>query len=1116
MDERVVISQPVKAISAYLTDSRPAWLWATGNGAALWQNAAARDFCAETKRAMGADIAPIKRQIARALRLGMPGQTSLSRMQFTIGRKPISLTCACTPLQLADGRPALLVAGVDALGPEERENGAQVGDLLGVPGLDLLHVVVGSDGQVLAGSEEARRLYTEMGQGGEAAAQKLARLEAGPDAEVVFFLPAESDTENHLDDEVDQKGELTPADEQANQDDFSSQGSTQDTITQDTITRDAVSVEVGTPQDPIEDAQHDPSSVADDLADAEAAARNLFGQTDDDVAGDELLIGTELQGPGNPDDIEGLSGAEDELDAPLAPGLSTLVDRLAAQDSLYAPISADEEAEDEQEFEAGHDEQGPDEETPRADDDQGEATASGADTSLTPRLWRLVGRRLLASTNVTQEETSLPSGIGQTPDVSVTEEPASQEDDIHSSNETSEEPGRQALHDGKQLTSTPEARSGPATPEEDKPGQHKPGRVARGLSDAQARYNFDELARLLSDSVRKDQLTGEAAEASSEQSADTVPTGVPTEAVSETPTAEPVGAPANEANEEQTDLVERDWGEQSATMHPDGQTDASQNGGKGSPQNEPDQAPTPEEGQTAGQELVPDLQSPEDIEAEGGAGPFDDVADSVDKEAPVLSSDVLALSDEYLILNRLSLGLLVFRDQEILFANRALTELVGFGDSASLRRAGLDAIFPAGDNPETPVGAVTHLVRADETLVPVNARLQSITWRGRPALLLSAQERAERPGAEALVREFAKGLAITDQSGFFETSRAGVISSVSGRCAELADRTPEVLIGRPLYGLIALSEGSRLRKFLEQPARFAGEARPTITLAGAQPGLSVVLFAEGHAGVITGYFGLLRQIGGAGGEVASRSGLDPLQLTRLARGIRRPLNSIVGFADLMRLSAFGPIGNARYLDYAHDIKSAGEDIAGLVDELENYAWLSEDGYTPSLNDFDLSELLDQIVARIRLFAGDQRVLVRSAISTRLPLVKADRASLGQAILNVLATAIAETPRGGQVVVSANQAAEGGIEIHIRNSAEESPDALDERFFVFRDGPDGQGQARKPVRSALGLTLTRALLAINRCRLRFDPAAGMGTLISLDIPPDMVARLPLREEQGLDV
>jgi signal transduction histidine kinase len=131
------------------------------------------------------------------------------------------------------------------------------------------------------------------------------------------------------------------------------------------------------------------------------------------------------------------------------------------------------------------------------------------------------------------------------------------------------------------------------------------------------------------------------------------------------------------------------------------------------------------------------------------------------------------------------------------------------------------------------------------------------------------------------------------------------------------------------------------------------------------------------------------------------------------------------------------------------------------------------------------------------------VLVRSAISERLPRIRADHASMRQAVLNLLASAIDQTPPGGTVVLSAQVEDGGGIAVNVRDSGGRNADP-GERFVVFREGLGRDGEVLAPVRSSVGLALTRSLLAVNACSLSVDPSGGIGTLFSLVIPVDVVA------------
>ncbi|MGN6486497.1 MAG: histidine kinase dimerization/phospho-acceptor domain-containing protein, partial [Devosia sp.] len=389
-------------------------------------------------------------------------------------------------------------------------------------------------------------------------------------------------------------------------------------------------------------------------------------------------------------------------------------------------------------------------------------------------------------------------------------------------------------------------------------------------------------------------------------------------------------------------------------------------------------------------------------------------------------SGLVSLSGETFILNRLPLGIMVFRDQQVLFANRALTELTGYDGIDSLRAAGLTAIFPAED---ADVGPVTQLVRRDGTLLPVNARLQSINWHGRPALMLSASTASARESShEAAVKGFAELMAEMGEDGFFAADRNGVIARVSLHARILFGETEQELVGRPLAQLIDGGEVPDLQRFLERPARFAETERPAIMLASNRPDLRLTLFAEGQAGVVTGYFGLVRKLTASAPPVVRQPAppqdeLEPSMLTRITRGVRRPLNSVIGFAELIRAT---PHDSGRHQEYARDIRMAGEEIATLVDELDDFARLREGRYKVKTDDIELTALLDTCLSRVRVQAAEARVLVRSAVSERLPGVTADRASLTQAILNLLASAIDQTPAGGTVILSAQREDDGAI------------------------------------------------------------------------------------------
>lgn len=460
---------------------------------------------------------------------------------------------------------------------------------------------------------------------------------------------------------------------------------------------------------------------------------------------------------------------------------------------------------------------------------------------------------------------------------------------------------------------------------------------------------------------------------------------------------------------------------------------------------------------------------------------------------------LVTLSEEAMVLNRLPIGILIFRDQEILFANRALVDLTGYENATTLRGLGLSAIFPTVEGSE-PAGPVSHLVRRDGQTAPVNARLNAVTWQGRPSFMLSARASDIEPLREAEVSQFAQLWAKVADFDFVTADRAGVITSHVAS----APGGPAVAEGAPLGVLVAQGEQSALKQFLALPARYAGGTRPAIALKGARAGQSLTLFAEGRAGIVSGYFGLIGATGAPVAAPASKGALPAAAVGRITRGLRRPLNTIGGFSELIASEAFGPLANPRYLEYARDIRSAGGEIGDLADELEDYVRLAEGELAVSPADVDIGTLLAECLVRVRGQASKERVLLRSAISERLPLARVDATTLKQAVLNMLASAISEAGEGSKVVLSGQVEEDGSVSIHVRDVAK-APGILAERFVVFRDGIAADGTERRPSQSSIGLTLTRSLVAVNACSLSLEPVSESGTLMTLTVPASLVVR-----------
>ncbi|MHA1554168.1 MAG: hypothetical protein ACTSU0_07135, partial [Alphaproteobacteria bacterium] len=95
------------------------------------------------------------------------------------------------------------------------------------------------------------------------------------------------------------------------------------------------------------------------------------------------------------------------------------------------------------------------------------------------------------------------------------------------------------------------------------------------------------------------------------------------------------------------------------------------------------------------------------------------------------------------VLDRVPLGLMIMRDGDTLFSNRALTSMLGYEKPEALYKAGgIDAVFPGGSSywsgrDMTGVGGRLFAARQDGGTIAVNVSMRSVTWNGASALMLA-------------------------------------------------------------------------------------------------------------------------------------------------------------------------------------------------------------------------------------------------------------------------------------------------------------------------------------------------------------------------------------------
>ncbi len=223
-------------------------------------------------------------------------------------------------------------------------------------------------------------------------------------------------------------------------------------------------------------------------------------------------------------------------------------------------------------------------------------------------------------------------------------------------------------------------------------------------------------------------------------------------------------------------------------------------------------------------------------------------------------------------------------------------------------------------------------------------------------------------------------------------------------------------------------------------------------------------------------------------------------LATMSHELRTPLNAILGFSEVIRDQAFGPVGSAKYRDYACDIHESGQHLLDLINDILDLSKI-ESGTSALYEDLvDVPKTVESI-RRLVLPRGEAaEVRIAVALQEPLPPLRADVRSLKQILVNLLTNAIKFSHPGGRVTLSATCEAERGYRFEVADDGVGmAPEDIPKAMAKF--GQIDSGFNRKYEGTGLGLPLTKALVEQHDGRMEVVSRLGEGTRVIVRFPPE---------------
>ena len=238
-------------------------------------------------------------------------------------------------------------------------------------------------------------------------------------------------------------------------------------------------------------------------------------------------------------------------------------------------------------------------------------------------------------------------------------------------------------------------------------------------------------------------------------------------------------------------------------------------------------------------------------------------------------------------------------------------------------------------------------------------------------------------------------------------------------------------------------------------------------------------------------------------------------LASMSHELRTPLNAILGFSEVMGNEVLGPMHNATYRDYAHDIHESGQHLLDLINEILDLSRIEAGRYQLHEEPLTLINVVEDCCHLMTLRARGKGITIVEEFEQGLPLLYGDERAIRQIALNLLSNAVKFTSTGGEIRVRVGWTAGGGQYISVRDNGPGIPE--DEIPVVL----SAFGQGSIAIKSAeqgtgLGLPIVQGLIAMHGGEFELHSKLREGTEAIAIFPPSRVMEelpaLPMRSAE----
>ena len=210
--------------------------------------------------------------------------------------------------------------------------------------------------------------------------------------------------------------------------------------------------------------------------------------------------------------------------------------------------------------------------------------------------------------------------------------------------------------------------------------------------------------------------------------------------------------------------------------------------------------------------------------------------------------------------------------------------------------------------------------------------------------------------------------------------------------------------------------------------------------------------------------------------------------------LRTPLNSIIGFTDMLASPIFGDL-NDKQREYLTDIMSSSKTLLAIIDDILDLATIDAGTLQLKLAPVGARALIDSAILGIRERAIRSRLTIDIAVADDVTEFMADEARMRQVLYNLLSNAVGFSKLDGTVRLTCWRQANSivfAVEDEGIGIPKDQIGGVFQRFESRSRGSEHRG-------AGLGLSIVKSLVELHGGAIDFTSEEGHGTRVTVRIP-----------------